>query len=114
MFSMNEVSLFSTPQATQAAAGAKASLQGGSVDRETLQKRAIEFEAVYLAQMLQPMFDDLNAEEPFGGGFGEDVWRSQQVQEYGKAIAENGGIGIADAVARQLIQAQEAREGAPR
>jgi peptidoglycan hydrolase FlgJ len=95
-------------------AGGKARLQGGSVDRETLRKRAIEFEAVYLAQMLQPMFDDLKAEEPFGGGFGEDVWRSQQVQEYGKAIAENGGVGIADAVARQLIQAQEAREGAQR
>jgi flagellar protein FlgJ len=111
---MNEVSLLSTSQATQAAAGAKARLQEGDVDRQTLRKRAIEFEAVYLAQMLQPMFDDLKAEEPFGGGFGEDVWRSQQVQEYGKAIAENGGVGIADVVARQLIQAQEARQGAPR
>jgi Rod binding domain-containing protein len=38
-----------------------------------------------------------------------DVWRSQQVQEYGKAIAQNGGVGIADAVVRELIQAQEAR-----
>ena len=82
--------------------------------RRPLQKQAVEFEAVYLAQMLQPMFDDLKAAEPFGGGFGEDVWRSLQVQEYGKAIAKSGGVGIADAVARELIQAQEAREGARR
>ena len=111
---MNELSLLSTAAPTQAPTGANARLKSGNIDRETLQKRAIEFEAVYLAQMLQPMFDDLKAEEPFGGGFGEDVWRSQQVQEYGKAIAESGGVGIADAVARQLIQAQEAREGSRR
>ncbi len=111
---MNELSLLSASAPTQAADGGKARLPGGKIDRETLQKRAIEFEAVYLAQMLQPMFDDLKAEEPFGGGFGEDVWRSQQVQEYGKAIAESGGVGIADTIARQLVQAQEAREGSRR
>jgi hypothetical protein len=54
-------------------------------------------------------FEELRSTGPFGGGFGEDVWRSQQVQEYGKAIAQNGGVGIADAVVRELIQAQEAR-----
>ena len=59
---MNEVSLLSASAPAQAAAGGKARLQAGDVDRQTLQKRAIEFEAVYLAQMLQPMFDDLKAE----------------------------------------------------
>jgi peptidoglycan hydrolase FlgJ len=111
---MNELSLLSAAAPAQPATNGNARLKSGNVDRETLQKRAIEFEAVYLAQMLQPMFDNLKAEEPFGGGFGEDVWRSRQVQEYGKAIAESGGVGITDAVARQLIQAQEAREGALR
>ena len=111
---MNEVSLLSASATAQATAGGQVRPPAGNVDRETLQKRAIEFEAMYLAQMLQPMFDGLEAAEPFGGGFGEDLWRSQQIQEYGKAIAENGGVGIADAVARQLIQAQEAREGGQR
>lgn len=111
---MNELSLLAASTPVQATDGGKARMKEGNIDRETVRKRAIEFEAVYLAQMLQPMFDDLKAEEPFGGGFGEDVWRSQQVQEYGKAIAESGGVGIADAVARQLIQAQEAQEGSRR
>jgi peptidoglycan hydrolase FlgJ len=109
---MNEISVLSA-SATVPGADAGKTLRGaGNADRETLRRRAIEFEAIYLAQMLQPMFDELKSAAPFGGGFGEDVWRSQQVQEYGKAIAENGGVGIADAVARQLIQAQEAREEA--
>ena len=64
--------------------------------------------------MLQPMFDNLKAAEPFGGGFGEDVWRSLQVQEYGKAIAKRGGIGLAENIARELIRAQEARDQALR
>ena len=109
---MNEMSLLSASSMTPAADIGKALRGGGEVDRETLRKRAVEFEAVYLAQMLQPMFDGLKSAEPFGGGFGEDVWRSQQVQEYGKAIAQNGGVGIADAVARELIRAQEAHQGA--
>jgi flagellar protein FlgJ len=83
-------------------------------DPNALRKQAVEFEAVYLTQMLQPMFDNLKSAEPFDGGFGEGVWRSLQVQEYGKALAKSGGVGIADAVARQLLQAQEEREGVQR
>ena len=72
-----------------------------------MRKVAKDFEAVFLSQMLQPMFQNLGAEAPFGGGHGEDVWRSMQVQEYGKAITEAGGIGIADSVLREMIKMQE-------
>ena len=80
-----------------------------SGDLKQMRKVAKDFEAVFLSQMLQPMFQDLGAEAPFGGGHGEDVWRSLQVQEYGKAITDAGGIGIADKVMREMIQMQEAR-----
>ena len=60
--------------------------------------------------MLKPMFEGLQNDGPFGGGFGEDVWRSLQVQEFGKAIAHSGGIGLADAVRKELLAAQEARD----
>jgi len=30
-----------------------------------------------------------------------------QVEEYGKAIANSGGIGLADAVFKEIIKAQE-------
>jgi flagellar protein FlgJ len=83
--------------------------RGGDLDHKTLQKQAVEFESVYLAQMLEPMFEGIQAEAPFGGGFGEDVWRSLQIREFGKALSERGGIGLADAVGRQLLKMQEAR-----
>ena len=81
--------------------------KGGDLNQ--MRKVAKDFEAVFISQMLQPMFQDLGAEAPFGGGHGEDVWRSLQVQEYGKAITDAGGIGIADKVMREMIQMQEAR-----
>lgn len=72
-----------------------------------MRETAKEFEAVFISQMLQPMFQNISAEAPFGGGQGEGVWRSMQVQEYGKAITEAGGIGIADQVLREMIKMQE-------
>ena len=72
-------------------------------------KVAEEFEAVFLGQMLQPMFKNIEAAEPFGGRPSEKIWRTMQVEEYGKAIAKAGGIGIADAVFREILKAQELR-----
>ncbi len=77
-------------------------------DADQLRRTADEFESVFLAQMLQPMLSGLTPEAPFGGGPGEDIWQSMLVREYGKAIVARGGIGIADAVMREILQTQEA------
>lgn len=78
-------------------------------DVQQMRKLAEEFEATFLSQMLQPMFSNLGAEKPFGGGTGEDMWRSLQVEEYGKAIAHNGGVGVADSVFREMLKLQEVK-----
>ena len=83
-----------------------ARLQGPLAD-EQVRRAAEEFEAVFLGQVLKPMFATVRTDGPFGGGFSEDMWRSLQVDEYGKAIARSGGIGIADAVLRQILKMQE-------
>ncbi len=70
-------------------------------------KVAEDFEAVFIGQMLQPLFQNLGAEKPFGGGSSEKMWRSMQVDEYGKAITKSGGIGIADAVFKEILKMQE-------
>ncbi len=72
-----------------------------------MHKVAQDFEAFFLSQALQPMFANIEPEGPFSGGAGNEIWRSMQVDEYGKALAKNGGIGIADAVMKQLLIAQE-------
>jgi Rod binding domain-containing protein len=69
--------------------------------------KAEEFEAVFLSQMLSHMFDGIETDEMFGGGHGEDAYKSMMVEEYGKIIAKTGGIGVADHVKAEMIRLQE-------
>jgi len=78
------------------------------------QKAAMDFESVYLAQMLQPMFDTVDVDETFGGGSAEETWRGLQVEEVAKHMARNGGIGLADVVAKEMMRLQEVADGNPR
>lgn len=68
---------------------------------------AEEFEALFLSELLAPIFDQLSTDGIGGGGAGERAYRPLLVQEYAKAIAASGGIGVADAVTRELVRLQE-------
>jgi len=71
-------------------------------------KVAQEFEAVFLNTMLSQMFAGIPTDGPFGGGHGEEMFRSLLIEEYGSNIAASGGIGLADDIARDLLALQEA------
>jgi len=71
---------------------------------------AEEFEAVFIANMLEGMFSGVEAEPPFGGGESEKTYRGLLVAEYAGEIARGGGIGIADHVYREILLAQEGLE----
>lgn len=92
-------------QATTVAANKGAT--GVAAGHETVRRVAQEFEALFLAEMLGPVFESADTDGLFGGGEGEKVFRSMMVQEYGKAIAQSGGVGIADAVQREILKMQE-------
>lgn len=74
---------------------------------EKLREKAEEFEAFFLSQFLSQMFKGIKTDGPFGGGHGESIYRELQFQEYGKVIAQKGGVGIADSIVRQLLNTQE-------
>jgi len=76
------------------------------------EKVAQDFEAVFIGQMLQPMFKDIKAEEPFGGGQGQEVWKTMMVDEVGKQIAKSGGFGLAASVQHEILRMQEAHQTA--
>lgn len=80
-----------------------------AVDMKRMQETAKEFEAVFIAEMLRPMFENIEAAAPFGGGAGEKIYRDMQIDEYGKSLAQNGGIGLADSVMREMIKMQEGK-----
>jgi len=76
-------------------------------DEAATRKAAEEFEALFLTQMLESMFKDIPTGGAFGGGPAEGVYRTFLLQEYGKAIAKSGGIGLADTVTREMMRLQE-------
>lgn len=69
-----------------------------------LRRAAQDFEAQALAAMLQPMFQGLDSKAPFGGGPAEDQWRPMLVDAIAKDLAKAGGLGIGEAVLRELTR----------
>lgn len=71
-------------------------------------KSARQFEAMFVSQMFQHMMAGIKTDGIFGGGKGEEMFRSMMVDEYGKMVANRGnGIGVAAAVQRALLSHQE-------
>ncbi len=78
-----------------------------TADHQGLRDAAIDFEAVFISQMLTPMFESIETDGLMGGGNAENVYRSMMVDSVGKQIAQNGGIGLADNIYAELLKYQE-------
>jgi flagellar protein FlgJ len=95
------------------AAGARTPKMGtGQVDPQKVHETATQFEAFFVGQMMEHMMSGIEVDPQFGGGTGEDTWRSMLNQEYGKEIAKSGKLGIADNVMKAMLRAQEERTSA--
>lgn len=92
----------------QARAQGGPTVKPGSIKNiEQARKTAQDFEAFFLSQMFQHMFAGIETDGMFGGGQGEEMWRSMLIDQYGKEVAAKGGVGIADQVMKVLLQSQE-------
>jgi hypothetical protein len=70
-------------------------------------RTAEQFEAFFLSSVMENLFTGIGTDTLFGGGPSEGVYRSMLLQEYGKAAARGGGIGIAAAVRGEMLRMQE-------
>jgi len=103
---------FDTPlvdysQLGSAARGTSSAQIKPGMSAEQARQAAEDFEAVFISQMMAPMFEGLADDGYFGGGPSEDIYRSMMVEHYGKSIARAGGFGLADAVEREILRLQE-------
>lgn len=101
------------PVDATAASGASAAARnvGKKPSKAEVEKVAVEFEAMFLSAMLQPMFDKLKTGSGlFGGGHGEDMFRPMLVDEYAKSMAKSGQVGIAKSIRDQMLRLQEVSE----
>jgi Rod binding domain-containing protein len=80
---------------------------------DKIEQAAQEFEAVFLSEMLKPMFEQIKTDPMFGGGQGEDVFSGMLVQEYANIMSQAGGIGLAEHVKDELIRIQEQGKNVP-
>lgn len=71
-------------------------------------RTAREFESMFVTRMLESATSGLKTKGSFFGGNGEAQFRSMLNEQYGKEVARHGGIGIADAVLREMVRMQEA------
>ena len=94
---MNEVAF---PAATFAMRRAIEQPAAGTTDAR-LRQAALEFETVFLTEMLTNM-GVVREPETFGGGFGAEAFQSLLNEAYAERIVGRGGTGIAEAVYRQL------------
>ena len=83
-----------------------------SAAREAAWRTAEDFESFSLSRMMDEMFAGIKTDGLFGGGQGETMYRGLLNEGYGKVIANAGGVGIADAVYREIIRMQEGNANA--
>ena len=114
MAAVNPLSIGAMPVGANAAYGIGPSVAatvraGGAMTNPKARAAAEDFEAMFLNSMFSQMTTGIDGEGPFGGGGATGVWRSFLTNEYSKAFAKTGGIGLAKSVYDSLMAQQEIR-----
>jgi Rod binding domain-containing protein len=90
--------------------GGTATTLGARPDEAAIRAKAKDtaqkFEGQFLSIMFQQMFEGVKTDGPFGGGVGEEMFRSLMTEQMGKQMAQTGGIGLADTVQREILKLQ--------
>ena len=89
-----------------ATAAATAASTAELARRGHIHATAQKFEASFLTSVLQTMFKSLSTAAPFGGGAGEDMWKSFLAEAMAKDMARRGGVGVAASVEREMLKLQ--------
>jgi len=74
--------------------------------RGEIKATAQKFEEQFLSIMLQQMFEGVNTSAPFGGGPGEQMFKSFMTEAMAKQMTRAGGIGLSDTVSREMLKLQ--------
>ena len=78
------------------------------VDKARIEKTARDFETSFLSVMLGQMFEGVSTSAPFGGGQGEEAFRSFMTEAFAKSMTQHGGIGLSKQITSELLKLQSA------
>jgi Rod binding domain-containing protein len=93
-------------QAQTTAPAGPASGPGTSGRQDALRATAQEFEAIFLAQVLAHLNPAPSGEGQDGSG-DHGLFHTMFNEEIAKLISRSGGVGVADAVLREMLKLQE-------
>lgn len=101
-----------TPGIDALAATAKSAVASAEelAKRSQIKETAQNFEASFLSVMMQQMFEGVKTSEPFGGGPGEEMFKSVLTDAMSKQVTKAGGIGLASTVQREMLKLQGLKE----
>jgi len=79
---------------------------GAGESRAQITKTADSFETSFLSNMLGEMFEGVSTDGPFGGGQGEQAFRSFMMDAFAQQITKAGGVGVAASVQKEMLKMQ--------
>ncbi len=89
------------------AQNAKSANHAVSDKHAQIYQKAQELEGQFLSTMIEPLFSKDAEGGLYGGGGGNDIFRSLMITEYGQIFSQAGGIGLADNIAKEMLALQE-------
>jgi Rod binding domain-containing protein len=79
---------------------------------QKLKAQARDYEGIFLNTLMKEMFATVKTDDDVtGGSFATETWRGMQSERLADALADSGGIGLADSILPDLIALQEAAQG---
>jgi len=106
--------------AAKAVKAAATSVEGAALDTASAAKDAAKrariadtaktFESSFMSVMMQQMFEGVKTSEPFGGGNGEEMFKSVLTDAMSKEVTKAGGIGLASTIQREMLKMQGLKE----
>lgn len=103
--------------ATKAVQTAGAAVQSAVEDtakdaavRKKIAETAKTFEASFLSVMMQQMFEGVKTSQPFGGGNGEEMFKSMMTDAMSKEVTKAGGVGLSSVIQREMLKMQGLKE----
>jgi Rod binding domain-containing protein len=80
---------------------------GRNASPQKIADAAKQFESTMISSMLQPMFQGLKTDGPFGGGEAEGTFRSFLVDAIAKQVEKSGGLHLSSAIQSEMIRMQQ-------
>ncbi|HHX01558.1 MAG TPA: flagellar biosynthesis protein FlgJ [Firmicutes bacterium] len=74
-----------------------------SASQKALKDAAVQFESLFLQQMLKAMRDTVPESELFGKRNAEKLFQSMHDEQLAIEMAHAGGIGLSDMIYRQMV-----------